>query len=156
MRLTNISSLAAVTAALIIAACGSSQKHTTAMAKDPAVPVAPPPVSTNTIPTEPPPPAVKPSSGIVPPTNAELAAIQGRYPDVTMQTLIDGHKLYTGVCTNCHPAKSIYSRPEEMWPGLIDDMAMRSKLTNAQKDAVYKYVLAIKATQPKEANLQQR
>ncbi len=75
--------------------------------------------------------------------------MQADYKDITMQTLTNGYSIYTGVCTNCHGAKSIYSRPAATWPAIIDDMAQKAKITDAQKDAVYKYVLAIKATQPK-------
>jgi hypothetical protein len=31
----------------------------------------------------------------------------------------------------------------------VDEMAIKAKISNEQKDAVYKYVMAIKATQPK-------
>ena len=146
MKKTTFTLLAITT--LIIAACHSSKKSTTSTtatnATTPATATAP----TNTItagPSLPP----KSRNGIFAPGNEELIAIQAKYKDVTMQTLTDGHAIYTGVCTNCHGAKNIYVRAEEKWKGIIDDMALEAKLTEVQKDAVYKYVLAIKATQPK-------
>jgi hypothetical protein len=94
-------------------------------------------------------PSVMSDDGIFVAGNAELAALQLKDKNVTMQTLLEGHKLYTGICTDCHQAKSIYSRPEVAWPGILTSMAKEANITNKQKDAIYKYVLAIKATQPK-------
>lgn len=82
------------------------------------------------------------------PGETQLKAIQSKYPETTMETLKEGHGIYTGVCTNCHGAKNIYSRSEEKWPGIIDNMAKKAKITDVQKDAVLKYVLAMKAAQP--------
>lgn len=88
-------------------------------------------------------------TGINPPGDPELNAIQLKFQNVTMETLNSGYKLYTGDCTKCHMAFSIYRIEEQHWKGLIDDMARRAEMTDTQKDAVYKYVLAVKATQPK-------
>lgn len=134
--------------AFIIAACSTAKKT--------AAPVTSPAPVTNVVPTPTPPPTTTPAvpakskSGVFVPGNEELAAIQVKYSDITMKTLTEGHALYVGVCTNCHGAKSIYSRSEQAWVGIINDMAPMAKLTAAEKDAVYKYVLAIKATQPQE------
>lgn len=135
--------------AIIIAACHTSKKSTTSSTTpntSATTPTTTAPTATTAIgPTLP----SKSKNGVFAPGNEELIAIQAKYKDVTMQTLTDGHAIYTGVCTNCHGAKSIYNRAEERWKGIIDDMALEAKLTEVQKDAVYKYVLAIKATQPK-------
>ena len=122
---------------LIISACSSSKKSTVA-ATSVAAPVTPPAMLER-----------PPATGIFAPGNEELTAIQAKYKDATMQNLTEGHAIYTGVCINCHAAKSIYSRSEGNWPAIIDNMAFKAKITDAQKDAVLKYVLAIKATQPK-------
>jgi hypothetical protein len=128
---------------LVIAACSSSKKVTT-----PAP--SPAPVSANT-PTENNILFIKkPMSGIYVPGNEELSAIQLKYKDATLEQLKKGHSIYTeGACINCHAPKSIYLKEEALWKDLIDDMAQRAKISEVEKDAVYKYVLAIKATQPK-------
>jgi cytochrome c553 len=88
--------------------------------------------------------------GIYAPGEKEVMSLQMQYPDVTLDKLKEGHQLYTlGACVNCHGAKNIYKRDESRWKSIIDDMAKMAKLTEAQTDAVYKYVLAIKANQPK-------
>jgi hypothetical protein len=132
-----------IIAALVIAACSSSKK----IASSPA---SLPPAATTT--ELPPTPFLfaKPADGVYAPGNEELMAIQAQYKEVTLARLKEGHIIYTeGACTNCHGAKSIYERGEEQWKGIIDDMAQRANISDAQKDAVYKYILAIKATQPK-------
>ena len=101
--------------ALILNSCGASKKS--------AAPIA----TTNIIPGD-----------------AELKAIQVRYSDVTMQTLTEGHSIYTGACTNCHGQKNIYKRSEASWLHEIDDMSPKAKLTAVQKDALTKYILAMK------------
>lgn len=89
------------------------------------------------------------SHGIYPPRNEELVAIQKQYADATMETLKAGHVLYTvGACTGCHGPQSIYKYSESQWKTIMDDMALKAQISAAEKDAVYKYVLAIKATQP--------
>ncbi|MCW3123045.1 MAG: hypothetical protein JWQ38_2537 [Flavipsychrobacter sp.] len=132
MKLTKISVAALMV--LSIAACNVFKKHTKPAASAPSVMITVQP---------------KPKDGVFAPGNEELVAIQAKYKDVTMKTLSEGHKLYTGVCTGCHAPKSIYSRAADAWPKILNDMAREAKITDAQKDAVFKYVMAIKATQPK-------
>jgi hypothetical protein len=111
----------------VLAACSSTKKSTSVSAP-----------TKNTV----------SKNGIFEPGNDELVALQAKYSDLNMQTLKEGYAIYKGECTSCHEAKSIYSRAEAQWKGIIDDMAYKAKLNATQKDAVYKYVLAIKATQP--------
>jgi hypothetical protein len=92
---------------------------------------------------------VKPDDGIHDPGTQELTAIRVKYSDVTMETLKEGHFIYTqGACINCHNAENIYVRGETQWKDIIENMAQKANISDAQKDAVYKYVLSIKATQP--------
>ncbi len=92
----------------------------------------------------------KSSNGIYPPGMEELAAISTQYQDVTLDKLNQGHVLYTqGACTNCHNPKNIYRHGTSEWKGIMDDMAVKAQLSDTEKDAVYKYVLAIKMKQPK-------
>lgn len=126
--------------AIMIVACGTSKKN--------AVPPNPSAKNQETIAL----PLVlaKPANGVYAPGNEELTAIQTQYKETTLEQLQEGHQLYTnGACVNCHGAKGIYQYDELAWKGIINDMAKKARITLEQKDAVYKYVLAIKATQPK-------
>lgn len=133
---------------LFIGACSSKKKPVSTV---PAVAV-----SNTTAPTAPANPAVntvvavKPKNGIYPPGNAELNVMSMRYNDITLEHLNEGYRIYTkGACTNCHIAFNIYQYDEARWKHIVDDMAQKAMISDLEKDAVYKYVLAIKATQPK-------
>ncbi|MBC7865838.1 MAG: hypothetical protein IAF38_22885 [Bacteroidia bacterium] len=142
--------LTLITIALtIIAACGSTKKTTSTVSATPVTTTTP---NNSTSPTGPVLFAVpaKSADGIYAPGNEELTAIQSQYKEVTLDKLKEGYTLYTaGACIGCHGADNIYHHDAMQWKNIIDDMAIRANITEAQKDAVYKYVLSIKATQPK-------
>jgi len=92
---------------------------------------------------------VRPTNGVYEPGAAEVAAIQAQFAGTTQEELLEGYKLYTGTCTNCHQPKNIYNRAENRWPGIISEMSTRSHLSAKQSDAILKYVLSVKASQPK-------
>ena len=132
-----------IISAIIITACSSHKKSTTTASLTSS------PTSTNTIATGPF-LITKPTNGVYSPENEELTAIQLQYKDVTLERLKEGYSIYAeGACINCHRAKNIYVHGESQWKNIIDDMALKANISDSQKDAVYKYVLAIKGTQPK-------
>ncbi|MCE3296071.1 MAG: hypothetical protein K0R65_1785 [Crocinitomicaceae bacterium] len=93
----------------------------------------------------------KPENGVYEPGQEELKAVKSQFKDATMAELKEGYALYAqGACTKCHTPKNIYKREVSEWPGIIDRMAEKAKITADEKDAVHKYVMAIKASQPKE------
>ena len=91
-----------------------------------------------------------PTTNIIP-GDSELKAIQVKYPQATMAMLTEGHSIYTGACTNCHGQKNIYNRSEASWLHEIDEMSPKAQLTATQKDALTKYILAMKTTVPAQA-----
>lgn len=119
----------------------SHQTHTLDSSKSLATPTTP--KTANTF-------LLKSTNGIYEPGNEELKAIQLQYKETTLQQLKYGYAIYTeGACIKCHDALNIYDYSEPKWQIIVDDMAIKAKISNEQKDAVYKYVMAIKATQPK-------
>ncbi|MEO5643352.1 MAG: hypothetical protein ABIS12_08500 [Bacteroidia bacterium] len=126
---------------LIITACNSLKKNITTVSSTATV-------KKDSI-TNAPSPMMLSVNGVFVPGNEELIAIKAIYADVTMDTLTEGYEIYTGVCTNCHESKGIYNRSEEKWKGIVDEMAVLAELTAVQKNAVYKYILSVKATQDK-------
>ena len=133
--------LVITTAVIIFAACHAAKKSTASTVAS-SVPVANEPIPSF--------PAPKDANGIYPPGKPELTAMQVTYKEVTLNTLMEGYSIYTeGACINCHGDKSIYPYSEVQWKDIVDDMAVKAGISDAQKNAVYKYVLAIKATQPK-------
>lgn len=91
-------------------------------------------------------------NGIMIPTNEQVLAVQSKYPNIKLEELNEGYKIFTGVCTNCHGTKNIYSRDEMHWVNIIEDMAPKSHLTQFQTDQLTKYIMSIKASQPKAGN----
>lgn len=89
----------------------------------------------------------KPKNGVYPPGDNEVAAIQKQFPEASMGKLQEGYSIYKGACTGCHGTKNIYRFSSTEWKKIMDKMAPKAKLNGLQKDAVYQYVLAIKATQ---------
>jgi uncharacterized alpha/beta hydrolase family protein len=135
-----------VSSAIIIAACSSTKKSATSTSTSSSVPSATNSTNTSTSPFV----FVKPADGINAPGNEELTAIQTQYKEVTLAQLKEGHEIYSeGACTRCHNAKNIYQMEISEWKSTLEDMAQKAYLSDVQKDAVYKYVLAMKATQPK-------
>ncbi len=150
MKTYKVTSIAIVS--IIIVACSTMKKNITTSAPSPQTytldsskSIATPntPKTPNTF-------LLKSKNGIYEPGNEELKAIQLQYKETTLQQLKYGHAIYTeGACVKCHDAFNIYEYSEPKWKIIVDDMAIRAKISNEQKDAVYKYVMAIKATQPK-------
>lgn len=94
----------------------------------------------------------KPSDGIYVPGEEELAVIQPYYKDITLDKLNKGYSLYAqSACIQCHSAKNIYTIETAQWKDILNDMSEKAKISDEQKDAVNKYVLAIKATKAKRA-----
>jgi mono/diheme cytochrome c family protein len=94
----------------------------------------------------------KPSDGIYAPGEEELTVIQPYYKDITLDKLNKGYSLYAqSACIQCHSAKNIYTIETSQWKDILNDMSEKAKISDEQKDAVNKYVLAIKATKAKRA-----
>jgi len=137
---------------VIIAACSSYKKTSASTASSVPVStttVSSAPASTTTVTNDLLP--AKPADGIYAPGNEELMAIQAQYKDVTLNKLKEGYALYAqSACVSCHSPLNIYTIPDAKCKGIIGDMAQRARISDEQRDAVYKYVLAIKAAQPKQ------
>lgn len=124
MTILRISAIALVS--LMIVSCGTSKKSSTTS----SVSVAEPSII---------------------PGEAQLTAIKSKYPDATLAQLNEGHSIYTGACTNCHKQYNIFKRSEASWQHEIDDMSPKANLTASQKEALTKYIFAMKAAAPAPA-----
>ena len=147
MKTTQLILIAGIAMAII--ACKSSKNTTSTDAATPAPASTP---STTATSTEPVSPFFmnKAANGIYAPGSDELTAIQVQYPDMTLDKLNKGYSLYSeSACIQCHQAKNIYRIPDEHWKDICANMSEKSKISEEQKDAVYKYVLAVKASKAK-------
>ncbi len=149
MKTTQLFLIAGIAIAII--ACKSSKNTTSTAAAAPA-PAPASTASTTATSTEPVSPfyMTKAANGIYVPGADELTAIQVQYPDMTQDKLNKGYSLYAeSACIQCHQAKNIYRIPDEYWKDICANMSEKSKISEEQKDAVYKYVLAVKASKAK-------
>ena len=71
-----------------------------------------------------------------------LPVAQMKYPGITLESLTEGHRIYTNECTNCHGVKSVKSEPESEWLSIIDRMAPKANLSPDQKKKVLEYILS--------------
>jgi hypothetical protein len=69
-----------------------------------------------------------------------VSAISARGRDTA--TLEAGRKIYIGACASCHVAAPVRDHTPAQWPGIIADMAERTKLTPQEERQVLAYVLA--------------
>jgi hypothetical protein len=60
-----------------------------------------------------------------------------------MDDLKKGHDIFYGACTNCHGAKDVTGFDEERLRKTIDAMAPKAKLSETEKEAVWRYALAV-------------
>lgn len=146
MKITKLIFPAFIVTALAIgiAACHTTKKSSTTTETTPA-PVA---TTTPTTTTEPAKTSFSMFSGSSAPGEQQVNAIQMRNPGTTLEQLSKGHSIYTGECAGCHRVFSVYNYTQEAWPAIIDRMAHKADITEGQKDALSRYIFAMKATQP--------
>ncbi|MGZ3865174.1 MAG: c-type cytochrome [Bacteroidia bacterium] len=81
----------------------------------------------------------------VDPNESLIRVSKTRFPDITADKLNQGRSIYYGgACINCHGAKNISDWDEEQWSKILDNMAKEAKLTSAEKDAVWQFIIAVK------------
>ena len=90
-------------------------------------------------------------SVLYPPGNSELLAMQKTDSSITIEMLNNGYAVYTGPCTNCHGAKDVRMFSLESWPHIIDDMSEGANITDAEKDALSKYIFSVLASDTTKA-----
>jgi hypothetical protein len=86
------------------------------------------------------------STGVT--TEAQLTAVKARFPDATKEELEKGHSVYTGACTKCHGTKDVTVYTEPRLLEIVDVMAKKSKLTPEDKQALIRFAVGVRATNP--------
>lgn len=70
------------------------------------------------------------------------ASAEARYPGVAAADILEGQKLYNGKCGKCHGLPVVEEYTEDRWPKLMDWMAPKANMDDAQKQKTLKYILA--------------
>ncbi len=78
--------------------------------------------------------------------DAQLVAVQTRFPDATKAELQKGHSIYTGACTECHRKKKVTKYTEVKLLNIVDVMAKKAKLTAEEKQALIRFAIGVRAT----------
>ena len=76
-------------------------------------------------------------------TNVETLAPPVAVLKGQSSSLEAGRRIYLGECTSCHSAEPIRDYAVTRWPGILTDMARKTKLTPSQERDVRAYVAAV-------------
>jgi nickel-dependent lactate racemase len=94
--------------------------------------------------------AAKTSTPTTEPNETMVTAAKAKFTNLTLEDLKKGHAIYYSSCTRCHGAKKITKWNEKEWVGILDNMAQKAKLTSAEKDATWKYIMAVRLSATKD------
>lgn len=62
-----------------------------------------------------------------------------------MDQLKKGHAIFTSPCTNCHRIKDVKLYNDELrLKAVMDNMSDKAELSTADRDAVWKYAMALR------------
>lgn len=82
------------------------------------------------------------------PTPLQVAARQATEPAVTLESLEAGRTLVIRECGGCHaPPRPTKEEPGE-WPDVVEEMAEKAKITDAEAAAILAYLLATATPDP--------
>jgi hypothetical protein len=76
-----------------------------------------------------------------------VARASARWPGTTAESLTAGHDLFIENCNRCHDYPDLTAVAEEKWPGILERMANKAGLSNAQRDLVLHFVLTARSEQ---------
>lgn len=78
--------------------------------------------------------------------DAQLAAVNVRFPNTTMEEIKKGQSIYTGACTKCHGTKDVTAYTEPRLLEIVDVMAKKAEITAEEKQALIKFAVGVRAT----------
>ena len=77
------------------------------------------------------------------PSTLEVDAAATKWPGLTLADLERGRETYVTRCSACHLTPSPTRYTAERWPRLLDEMAARAHLSDAQREDVLHYLVAL-------------
>jgi len=80
------------------------------------------------------------------PSEEQLKLAINRWPGTASVELVEGNKIYTNQCTQCHSNFPVEKFSEKKWLHEIDEMAPKAKLSPEQKTKLTKYLLSMRDT----------
>ena len=76
------------------------------------------------------------------PQETDVTIAQTHWNGTTIDQLKQGYSIYSTSCVQCHDMKNIQDFTLNDWPGIIDGMSKKAKLSPDQKNLVSHYILA--------------
>ena len=73
---------------------------------------------------------------------ALLQQAQTRFPEASDQSLTQGRELFVGNCERCHKLPDRRAVSEEAWPKILNRMAKKAKLDDAQHKLVLQFIVS--------------
>ena len=61
--------------------------------------------------------------------------------NVSLEHLNEGRALYVNKCSGCHSLKSPLKYSEKDWTKNLDEMQIKAKISDAQKELIYQYLI---------------
>lgn len=75
------------------------------------------------------------------PTAEDAARAARAWPDATLSQLEHGRDVFVARCGSCHRLYLPSDEPASSWPGVLDAMAPRAKLTPEEREAIERYLV---------------
>lgn len=72
-------------------------------------------------------------------------AIDAKRSSVALDRLERGRAVYLDKCTRCHTAIAPREYTRDEWPGHVDEMTDRSKISQVEKELILAYLTAMSA-----------
>ena len=76
------------------------------------------------------------------PQETDVPIAQAHWNGTTIDQLKQGYSIYSTKCVECHDMKNIQDFTLTDWPGIIEGMSRKAKLSPEQRDLVSHYILA--------------
>lgn len=81
-------------------------------------------------------------------TLVDVARAEQARPGTTLADLERGRSLYLAKCTNCHRPIAPRSIAPALWPGHVDDMRERSRISTDERASIVLYLTTLAAATP--------
>jgi hypothetical protein len=81
------------------------------------------------------------------PPPVTTAMTRANRADVDLATLREGRALFVHRCIECHTLPQFWHYRSEDWPGILDSMAHRARLTSRERHAILAYIRAARSAE---------
>jgi cytochrome c556 len=87
--------------------------------------------------------AVGCAAALAQPTAEDARRAVLQWPDATLDELERGRKIYVARCSSCHDLYLPRDETPSKWPGILDAMGARCKLSSVERRAVERFLTTL-------------